>query len=92
MPKFISAVVPKVKHFAWKWFGSMFMELKPSEVAGEVHQALSLTRVLTLATFLGCFGIWLIQGTNPPDTMVYTLWSLVGLKGVDKFATSRKIT
>lgn len=85
----LSKAFDTTKHQAWKYLGSMFMELKPG-ADGQQHQALSLTRVLTLVTFCGCFGMWLMAETEPMDSMLYTLWGLLGLKGADKFASSKK--
>ena len=84
-------LVPRLRYGLWRWVGSMFTERKPNS-DGVYTLAMSLTRVLTLVLFLGCLGVWLIKGVEPPPSMVHTLWGLLGLKGVAKVAdtASRK--
>ena len=91
-PKTLSTpLIPRLKRSLWQWVGSMFTERK-LDSDGVMAMAMSLTRVLTLILFLGCLGVWLIKGIEPPPSMVHTLWGLLGLKGVSKVAdtASRK--
>ena len=65
----------------WKYFGAIFMEEKSG------HQAVSYTRVLGFVLFLASLPMWYglggagADGHDVPQTMLYTLWGLIGIKG-----------
>lgn len=81
-----------IRFSAWKYLGAMFMETKNG------YLAVSFTRLLGLILFIVCLGIWTTayfvdpneSGTcvtwDIPDGMLYTLWWLLGIKGVKDFA------
>lgn len=50
------------------------------------HQAMSFTRLLGFLLFLFCLGGWTIEMFYPsavtlPEMAIYTLWSILGVKG-----------
>jgi len=58
-------------------------------------QAVSFTRVLSLVLFISALVMWYGAGfgkadTMVPDSMLYTLWSLLGMKGAKDVATAFK--
>lgn len=69
------------KHQMWKWLGSLFMEPKTTP-EGKTVMAASLTKVLTLGMFVCTLVYWWVRPEDVPDMMVYTLWAMLGLKGV----------
>ena len=86
------------KYQAWKWVGSMFMETKTDPATGEQHLAMGLTRIMALALFVAMMVLWLtkteiVDSTQVPglkvlldpipNSMLYTLGGLLGLKGVN---------
>ncbi len=74
----------RVQHNLWKYIGAMFM----SEKNGV--QAMSLSKVLTAILFIACVVMWAVGKTNEAgveidpiqDSQLYTLWGLLGLRGV----------
>lgn len=72
-----------LKHNAWKYLGSMFMEEKNGT------QAVSLHRVLALVAFIACMILWFWadENRNVPDSLLYTLWGLLGINGAHKVIT-----
>lgn len=73
-----------LKHTAWKYLGSMFMEEKNGT------QAVSLHRVLALVAFVACMILWFwgesqsVTADKVPDSLLYTLWGLLGINGAHK--------
>jgi len=78
-------LVESTKHQMWKWLGSMFMEPKTG-ADGETHMAASLTKVLTLVLFIGVFIYWYASPETVPESMVQTLWAMLGVKSVHMVA------
>lgn len=74
----------KVKTGVWKYFGSMFMEQKRGK------EAVSLHRVIAAILFVACMVLWHMPERAVPDTMIYTLWGLLGINGVHKAAGALK--
>ena len=74
--KLASGAYNGTKGTVWKYFGAMMMEQKNGS------QAVSYTRTLGLILFGICVSMWtgLIAG-EVPDSMIYTLWGLIGIKG-----------
>ena len=61
----------------WRYFGAMLSETKDGK------QAVSYTRVLGLILFL--LALWMWSGRlggsgEVPESMLYTLWGLIGVK------------
>jgi len=73
------AMLEGTKHQAWKWIGSLFMAPK-TNAKGETELAASLTKVLTLGMFVALLVYWYVAPDRVPDSMVYTLWGMLGLK------------
>lgn len=71
------ATKKSLKHRAWQFVGSMFMEKKGDYWAASLH------RVLALILFIACLVFWMI-GSVVPDAMLYTLWGLLGINGAHK--------
>lgn len=69
-----------LKYRFWQFFGSMFMETKNG------GQALSLHRVLSMILFLACMILWFWSAHDVPDSMLCTLWGLLGINGAHKVA------
>jgi hypothetical protein len=65
-----------VRHNAWKFLGSMFMDKKDG------HWAMSLTRVLTLLVTIQAMCIWsgFTEQQDLPDKMFWVLLTLLGVK------------
>ncbi len=92
----MTEMVAKTKHTVWKYLGAMMMEEKDG------HQAVSYTRTLGVVLFACCLVAWMVkafmvpgEGEMPsvgdlPDMMVYTLWSLIGIKGAKDVAKGLK--
>ena len=76
-----SKALAATKHHAWKWIGALFMEPK-SDGNGKTVLAASLTKVLTLAMFAGLMTYWWVSPDKVPDSMVQTMWGLLGMKSV----------
>jgi hypothetical protein len=94
------------KHQAWKWIGSMFMETKTDPTTGEQHLVLGLTRIMATVLFTAMMVLWLkkteiISSVQVPDikslldpipnSMLYTFWSLLGLKGINTVSEAVKV-
>ncbi len=75
-----------VRHHAWKWIGSLFLEEKNG------HWAMSLTRVLTLAISIQAMWIWtgLSEQKDLPEGMLWVLLALLGAKTGNKIADAVK--
>ncbi len=69
-----------VRHHAWKWVGSLFMEKKDN------HWAMSLHRVLTLMVAIQAMWIWsgVTEQKDLPEGMLWVLLGLLGVNGVGK--------
>jgi hypothetical protein len=93
-----------MKHHAWKWVGSLVMDLK-TDSNGKTHLAVSLSKlqkllslVMAVALFVTMLFMWTLRSevvadagtvTDPiPDSMLYTLWGLLGLTGANQFASA----
>lgn len=79
MPELVS----KAKHTIWKYLGAMMMEEKDG------HQAVSFTRTLGLCLFGMCACKWGFGG-EVADSMLTTLWGLIGIKGAKDVAKAIK--
>ena len=85
-----------IKFNFWRWLGSMFTDTKVDPNTGKETAALSLTRVLATLIFGAMLWLWLSTDINTelidpiPDSMLYTFWSLLGLKGVNKITETFK--
>jgi len=80
-------VVSGTKGTIWKYFGAMMMEDKGGK------QAVSYTRTLGLILFGSCMLIWNgVGGTAGvvPQSMLWTLWGLIGIKGGKDIAAALK--
>ncbi len=77
----MSEVVTKAKHSIWKYFGAMMMEKKNGV------QAVSYTRTLGIVLFIACMVMWLVGSGEVPQSMLWTLWGLIGIKGAKDVAT-----
>ena len=89
---------------SWKWFGSLLMEPKTDADGNtvmamslsKVQKAVSILMAVVL--FGVMIGMWISKPeavaetntvTDPiPDSMLYTLWSLLGLSGVNGIASA----
>jgi fatty acid desaturase len=69
-----------LKYRLWQFFGSMFMEQKNGS------QAVSLHRVLAAVLFFACMILWFWVDRDVPQSMLYTLWGLLGINGASKVA------
>jgi len=100
----IATVVDTTKLQSWKWFGALFMEPKTAADGtthmavslSKVQKAVSIAMAVVL--FGVMIGMWLtkpelaegaVAVTDPiPDSMLYTLWGLLGLSGVNGIASA----
>lgn len=100
----LTAVADATKHQAWKWLGALVMEPKSDGNGGTaLAVSLSkLQKLLSLAMAGVLFGVmlwmWVAKPeavaetasvTDPiPDSMLYTLWGLLGIAGVNQIASA----
>lgn len=87
MSEQMKQAMDKTKGTIWKYFGAMMMEEKNGQ------QAASYTRTLGLVLFIACLTMWYgLGGQGPfsnevPESMLYTLWGLIGIKGAKDVAS-----
>ena len=77
----MTEVIAKTRHGVWKYFGAMMMEDKDGT------QAVSYPRTLGLCLFGMCAYKWGI-GTEVVESMLMTLWGLIGIKGAKDVAAA----
>jgi len=75
-----SQITGVTRQTIWRFFGALFMEAKDGV------QAVSLNRVLSLGTYIAAMVMWL-GDKAVPDSMLYTLWALLGINGAAKVAS-----
>lgn len=82
MPESVKTAITKTKRGIWKYFGAMMTEKKDGV------QAMSYTRTLGLILFIACLFMWFgvgghgETGADVPESMLHTLWVLLGIKGL----------
>ena len=102
MPEKLKKSLDWSKHNAWKYFGAIFMDDKGGHQAVSFHKVLGFSLFLVVngvwlfggtevspedVIKLTSMGLEIPpKFGQPPDTMIYTLWALLGLKGVSKIA------
>jgi hypothetical protein len=79
------ALGQRVRGGVWKYFGAMFMEEKNGQ------QAVGYTRMLSLVLFVIACVRWNTGDNVVPDSLLYTLWGLLGLKAINTVAPKGKI-
>jgi hypothetical protein len=100
----ITAVVDGTKHHAWKWLGALIMEPKEdgnggTTMAVSMSKLQKLTSLaMAVVLFAVMLGLWVAKPetvaetasvTDPiPDSMLYTLWGLLGFAGVNQIASA----
>lgn len=75
------AMVAGAKRGMWRYFGAMMMEQKDG------IQAVSYTRTLGLILFGMCAYKW-SMGIDVVESMLMTLWGLIGIKGAKDVAAA----
>jgi len=99
-----SKLVTATKHQAWKWLGALVMEPKSdgngdtamAVSLSKLQKLLSLA--MAIALFITMLVMWVAKPeavvetasvTDPiPDSMLYTLWGLLGIAGVNQIASA----
>ena len=86
MSEAITKAVTTTKKSIWKYFGAMMMEEKDGQ------QAVSFTRVLGVILFVQALWVWsgFSSQADIPDSQLFTLWGLIGIKGVKDLALGFK--
>lgn len=74
----LAQVSDVARRTSWRFVGALVMESKNGV------QAISLQRLLTLATYAVCLWFWLRPVAALPDTLLYTLWGMLGISGATK--------
>lgn len=82
----MSEAVVKAKKGFWRYFGATMMEQKDGV------QAVSFTRSLAIVLFIQAMWIWsgMSEQTEVAQSMLHTLWGLIGIKGAKDVAGAFK--
>jgi len=98
----LTAAADATKHQAWKWLGALVMSTKENaqgekHLAVSLTKVQKLVSIIMgVVLFVVMVVLWVVKPeavaetatvTDPiPDSMLYTLWGLLGLQGVNMAA------